>query len=230
MKLNCPYCGSEVPAEHVNLDRLIAKCAGCNAVFSFEDQIDLPGMQPLKRLDVPLPKGIELANNGYDLTIIRRWFSLKYIFLTFFCLFWDGFLLFWYSMALSQRIWIMALFATGHAAVGVFLTYTTIAGYLNRTTITVSHTALAVSHGPLPWPGHKQLDSAGIRQMYCKEQIHRGKNSTTYTYEVHVALNTGKDEKLVTGLENSEQALYLEQEIERFLRIQDQPVRGELSR
>ncbi len=230
MKLNCPYCGSQISVEHINLDRLIAKCAGCNAVFSFEGTIDAPGIQQPKRLDVPMPNGIAVANNGYDLTIIRRWFSLKYIFLTFFCLIWDGFLLFWYSMALSQGVWIMALFATGHAAIGVFLTYTVIAGYFNRTTINVSRVALAVSHGPLPWPGRKQLDSAGIRQMYCKEQIHRGKNSTNYTYEVHVALNTGKDEKLVTGLENSEQALYLEQEIERFLGIKDQPVRGEFGR
>jgi hypothetical protein len=37
-------------------------------------------------------------------------------------------------------------------------------------------------------------------------------------------------ETLVKGLTDADQALYIEQELERHLRIQDQPVAGELPR
>lgn len=40
--------------------------------------------------------------------------------------------------------------------------------------------------------------------------------------------NSGNDTKLLSGLKTSEQALYVEQEIEKYLGIKNKPVRGEL--
>jgi hypothetical protein len=227
MQLKCPYCAHEIPAADINLDRMVAKCASCSAVFGFEDQIAAAPARA-RKLDVPLPKGIMIEHQGFDLAITRRWLSPKFFFLVFFCLFWDGFLCFWYSLALSQRVWVMALFALGHAAIGVGLTYYTIAGFLNHTLIRVSASQLDVSHGPLPWPGKKRLDSTSIAQIFCKEHISRGKNGTTTTYQVHAATRAGVQERLVKSLDSSDQALYLEQEIERFLSIKDAPVPGEM--
>jgi hypothetical protein len=226
MQLHCPYCGHDIPAADVNLDRMVAKCASCSAVFGFEDQVESAPPAP-RKLSVPLPKGIVVEQQGYELAITRRWLSPKFFFLVFFCVCWDGFLCFWYSMALSQRVWVMALFALGHAAIGLGLTYYTIAGFLNHTLIRVSPSHLGVTHGPLPWPGKKRLESSGIAQIFCKEHISRGRNSTTTTYEVHAATHAGVREKLVESLDSSDQALYLEQEIERFLNIKVAPVAGE---
>jgi hypothetical protein len=225
MQLHCPYCNTEIPAADVSLERMVAKCAACSAVFGFEDQ--LAAAPSPRRMEQPLPKGLVVDRQGYELMITRRWLSAKFFFLVFFCLFWDGFLCVWYSIALSQRVWIMALFALGHTAVGLGLTYYTLAGFLNRTLIRVSPSQLDVSHGPLPWWGSRHLDSGGIAQVFCKERITRGK-TTTITYEVLAATHAGVQEKLVNGLDNSDQALYLEQEIERFLNIKDAPVVGEL--
>ena len=227
MQLNCPYCDHVIPATDINLDRMVAKCASCSAVFGFEDQITAaPAF--VRKLDVPLPKGILFEQQGYEMAITRRWLSPKFFFLVFFCVCWDGFLCFWYSMAISQGVWVMALFALGHAAIGVGLTYYTIAGFINHTLIRVSPSQLDVSHGPLPWPGKKRLDSTTIAQVFCKEHISRGKNGTTTTYQVHAATRAGTQEKLVESLDTSDQALYLEQEIERFLNIKDAPVAGEI--
>jgi hypothetical protein len=226
MQLNCPYCGHQIPAADINVERMVAKCASCSAVFGFEDPVAAaPAFA--RKLDVPLPKGILMEQQGYELAITRRWLSPKFFFLVFFCACWDGFLCFWYSMALSQRVWVMAIFALGHAAIGLGLTYYTIAGFLNHTLIRVSPSQLDVSHAPLPWPGKKRLDSTSIAQIYCKEHISRGKNGTTTTYQVHAATQAGVQEKLVEALDSSDQALYLEQEIERFLNIKDAPVAGE---
>ena len=139
-------------------------------------------------------------------------------------------MLFWFGTAIARGIWPMAAFGTLHGAVGIGLSYYVLAGYINRTVIKVNRNMLTIKHGPLPWFGNKQLHSHDLAQLYCKECMHRHKNSSSCTYEVHAILKDGQHAKLVTGLDESEQALYLEQEIERFLRIEDQPVRGEMSR
>jgi hypothetical protein len=105
-----------------------------------------------------------------------------------------------------------------------------LAGYLNRTIMTVNRSLFTIKHAPIPWPGNRLLNPLEITQLYCKEQMHRNKGSVSYTYEVHAVLKNNERAKLISGLDSSEQALYIEQEIERFLNIEDQPVRGELQR
>ncbi len=230
MQINCRQCGAEIPADNINLDRLVAKCSECNSVFSLADQFgEADGYRTFKKFDTPLPKGIKVDNFGGELLISYRWFGPKIIFMTFFALLWNGFMVFWYGTAISNRIWIMALFGLMHAGVGVGLIYYVLAGYLNTTVVKVGMSDLEIKHGPLPYPG-KRLERAFIRQLYCKERVHRNKNSTSYSYEVHAITKEGKHEKLLSGLDKSEQALYLEQEIERYLGLSDRPVRGELGR
>jgi hypothetical protein len=231
MQISCKQCGAEVLADDINLDRLIAKCSACNAVFNFADQIEgTDHHQPLKKLDVPLPKGIKVDNLGHSLQIERQWYGPKYIFLAIFALFWNGFMVVWFSIAFINGLWPMALFGTLHGAVGLGLIYGVVAGVLNTTVIDVGLGDLTIKHGPVPYPGNKHLASTDIKQLYCKEKISRGKNSTSYSYEIHAITQEDKHEKLLTGLDDSEQALYLEQEIERYLSIKDQPVRGEFGR
>jgi DNA-directed RNA polymerase subunit RPC12/RpoP len=70
MQLSCPYCGHNIPAADINVERMVAKCASCSAVFGFEDQIDSASVQA-RKLAVPLPKGILVEQQGYA----TRWRS-----------------------------------------------------------------------------------------------------------------------------------------------------------
>ncbi len=228
MDLHCQRCGAAIDADNVNLDRLIAKCDRCNAVFGFAGMIE-GGANRLKPLDVPLPVRFTLEHTGDGLRISRRWFSPTAVVMIFFTLFWNGFVVAWMAGAFFSRTPSMALFGSLHAAVGLFLLYTTLAGLVNTTTVQVGATALTIAHGPLPYPG-KQLAAGDIRQLYCRQKISQGRNSRSVSYELHAVTGDGKHAKLVTGLDEPEQALFLEQEIERYLRIKDQPVRGELAR
>jgi len=231
MQINCKKCGAEIPAENVNVERLIAKCSKCNSVFSFADSFgDAERAQSVRRLNVPMPERFKMENVGSDLKITRRWFSWIFVALTFFAIFWNGFMAVWFGMAISQGIWIMALFGLLHGGIGIVLLYYVLSGYLNKTVVTVNRQSLEIKHGPLPYPG-KKLNSVDIKQLYCKERVSRSsKGSISYNYEVHAVARDGKDRKLLTGLGGSDQALFVEQEIERFLRIEDKPVAGELSR
>src|SRR5262245_30407928 len=105
MHLTCKSCGQSIPAEDMNLDRLVAKCRSCNAVFGFAEDLGLPAEgKRRKREEVPLPEGITAEETGEGLALVRRWYSSKLIFLVFFCAIWDGFLIFWYSMALRPGV------------------------------------------------------------------------------------------------------------------------------
>jgi hypothetical protein len=119
------------------------------------------------------------------------------------------------------------LFPLLHVAAGVGITYTALAGWLNRTRISVDQGKVSVRHGPLPWLGNKDIEGSMLKQLYSKEKISRGRNSSSTSYEVHAIMSNGRNVKLVSGLESSEQALYIEQEIERYFRIEDAPVRGQ---
>ena len=57
-----------------------------------------------------------------------------------------------------------------------------------------------------------------------------GMGGASYMYVVHVASSSGIDFRLVTHLTEIAQAQFIEQEIERHLRIKDLQVRGELPR
>lgn len=230
MQLFCKSCGEAIRSDDINLDRAIAKCDACHSVFSFADQF--PDAQPArafsKPTDMELPKGLQVDNWGGELRIVRSWFSWAILFLVFFCVFWDGFLVVWYAIAIHEQQIIMMLFPLLHVAVGVGLTYFCIASFVNKTWITVSMGQLTVRHGPLPWPGNRSLFTHDIEQLYVTEHIHRGKNSTSTTYRVNVKKKDGDKVKLASGLQDADQALYIEQEIEKHLNIADRPVPGEM--
>lgn len=231
MKLNCPECGAEIPADNMNLDRMVAKCRECNAVFDFGDHFGVTnGSQSLSRMPVPRPADILIENTGTDIRFTRRWFGPTYIFLALFAVFWNGFMAVWFGIAIVSRLWPMALFGTLHAAIGLFVAYLALAGFLNSTVIRVGLGEIEVKHGPLPWFGNRRLETVSIAQLYSKEVVSRSRRSTSVSHEVHLATRDGRHIKLLSGLESSEQALYLEQEIERYLGIKDQAVRGEIPR
>ena len=187
-----------------------------------------------ERMELGLPDKLELRNQGTGIEIVRKWFGWKVILTTAFAVFWCGFLFMWYSMVFAfgnlfgRESAFMALFPLIHVAVGIGVSYTALAGWINKTRITVDQGRLSVRHGPLPWLGNKDLDGTTLKQLYSKEKISRGRNSTSVTYEVHALTSSGRNEKLLSGLETSEQALYIEQEIERYFRIEDAPVRGQI--
>ena len=85
-------------------------------------------------------------------------------------------------------------------------------------------------HRPLFFPG-TTLNPALLEQLYCKEKIQHNRRTTTCTYELHALTQDGTHKKLVGGLDEVDQALFLEQQIEAYLGIQDRPTqtRGEVT-
>jgi hypothetical protein len=228
MDINCKRCHEPIPASDVNLGTNIAKCKKCDAVFDFRDQIQT--YSRIVRREVPTPETMTLQSTMDGLEIIRKWFSPKVYGLLVFCILWDGFMVVWFFIALTQKQWAMAAFGTIHGAVGVGLTYLLVCSFINRTHIQINFRELKIFHEPLPWPGKKVIPIGEVKQGFTKEKIHRGKNSTRYTYDVWYLDQADEEHKLLSGLDRLEHALYVEQEIEKTLGIKDTPVSGEVNR
>jgi hypothetical protein len=174
-------------------------------------------------VDIGLPEKISITREFDSMTIIRSWFGWEVTFITLFAVIWNGIIIKDYlNIEGSESLpWI-------HILAGVAVSYYAITGWFNKTDIKVTKQYIDISHKPLPWIGNKKIDSNDIKQLYGKEKISRSNNSSSVTYEVHVIMNSGNDTKLLSGLASSEQALYIEQEIEKYLGIKNKPVRGEL--
>ena len=240
MKLSCPECDQHIASDHINIDALVAKCATCDAVFSFADTlgtVPAPSQSSLEpahdEMEFDVPAGLSAHENDGTLTISRKWFSWSAIPLLGFATIWDAFLVGWYGMVSSMSgpmEWLFLLFPLIHVGVGIGITYTAFAKLINRTDIEVDPKRVTVKNGPLKWRGNKEVYSTAIHQVYVHETGRLGNDQNpSKLYEVHAILKGGGSVRLVKGLTSQFQALYIEQEIERYLGITPQPVKGEYS-
>ena len=235
MKIDCHECGSRILAQDLDLPTSMAKCRNCNAVFSFADRPDRAPIVQRERLRAPRPDGLDVRETSPDpsepgyrnappksgtVTIVRRWFAPQFIFFAFFCVAWDGFLVFWYSNLTSgpdSFSIIAAIFPIAHVAAGVGLTYYTIAGFLNRTTIHLDERSLSVRHAPLPWKGNHTLDREDIKQLYCSERFSSGRPGDgwnqhgSWNYQLNALLQNDTKVTLLHGLLEPEEAYFLEE-------------------
>ena len=259
MDIRCRRCREAIPASDINLDRMMAKCAACSAVFDFSDQIsqterrepEISTALAKQPAPIQLPNGWKLerrdgtamdATFGYranapapvqEFVLSWRWFSpLKHLFMLVFAVGWNAFLLFWYTSAAGgDAPWLFYVFPLVHVAVGIGIGYGALAGVFNRTTITIERDTLSVRHGPLPWLGNREISKQDLQQLFCREKVaqRRGNNSHggTISYEVHAQLGDS-EVKLIGGLSDARQAMYIEQLFETTLGIKDVRVAGEL--
>jgi hypothetical protein len=226
MQLSCPECGAGILADDVNLENLVAKCASCHEVFGFDDRIERP--EPASKPTVSMPRGINVREGAGGLIITRRWFTWAVTFLLVFCVFWDGFLVVWYGIAFSQNApLIMIIFPVLHVAVGVGVTWFTLACLINRTVIRAGYDRLTVRHGPVPWPGRRTLRAHDLSQLYCEQRERRDRDGDVRRrYHLNAITLEGDRIKLL-AVDDLDQARFIEQQIERFLGIEDRPVEGE---
>ncbi len=225
MNILCKRCNFPVDVADVNIVTSLAKCSQCNSVFDIRKQADRRGDE--KREISETPKGIEINTTMQGLEIVRRWWSIRGVFMGMFCLFWDTFMVVWFYKAITEKQWEMAAFGSIHAAVGIGITYFFISTLLNSTYISITPGSLGIKHKPMPWLGNKIIPVGDIDQVFVKEKITNGKNGRHYHYSLRYLTKSGKDKKLFAGMKSPQEALFLEQEIEKTLGIEDRQVEGD---
>jgi hypothetical protein len=187
-------------------------------------------LAPGARAMVALPARFTVSTDGGELHVQRAWYGLKAYLLAVFCVPWFGFLAVWYTLAWSSGNRIAMLMPLLHVAAGLALVYIAAAHFVNRTHVDVADGHLAIRHEPMPWPGALRLESGTLDQLFTQQDVNRGRNSTTITYSLHARCTDGRTVRLLSGLDQHEQALFIEQQVERHLRIADRPMTGEWAR
>lgn len=226
--LTCPSCGGKVQIDD-RQRRFTCQYCGNEHILQ-TTAVPAPAAHAALRPRIPTPDSVHIEKNGRNLTMVQRWFSLKYIPLAFFCIVWAGFLIFWYSMAFGQGMqWVFLVIPLVHLAVGVGLTYYTLAGFFNRTVLEITPAEITVRFEPLPWMGEKRLKTADLKQFFCKERASRRRNGMVYTYQLYGVTHDDHQVLLLGNLDSPDFALFFEQQIEGWLRIENQPVAGEIT-
>lgn len=175
-------------------------------------------------------KQLEIYQDEKHLGITLNWYSPKSLFLVFFALIWNLFLLFFYSgLFIGGADLLSFLFPSIHLVVGLFLAYSAAAKLFNKTYLDIHDDHLHIEHKPLPWwKGKKKIPIDSITQIYVKEKITRNKNRTHRYYTLRALIKDGFDMELLNiGDLSSEKAKEIENQIEAFLSISDEAVKGE---
>lgn len=245
--LSCRSCGAALSADDLDRRLAIITCRNCGSIFDLARRKDrespaaaLVAEPPPERAPAAMPERFEVSDQsgkgGRRLTVTWRWFKPALLFLIPFAIAWDSFLVFWYATAFglagpmeaeAGAGLLMIIFPVGHVAAGVVVTYLAITNVVNRTRLRVTPSELTVRHFPIPgWP-NPTVPVAQVEQLFVTRKVSRNKNGSTVTYELRAVTREHASLKLVGGLEELEQALWLEQEIERVLDLRDRPVAGE---
>lgn len=223
--VRCPQCRKSISAVDINMSAMAAKCNDCDVVFTIETPTAQTGMAlAVSDMAPSRPRGISEEEGPMGERIIRiRWFYIALVGLLFFCIAWDGFLVFWYSMVVfgmgkqGQIEWIAVLFPIAHVAVGVGLTYHVLTGFLNSTWITIDSESVRVRHAPLPWRGNRHLAKDEIRAIELNlgtlQPQNGGQTMTVCAHHVD-----GRQILLLTGLE-MQKAEYVAWQLAHILRV-----------
>ena len=217
--ITCKNCSKEIPSQDADQEHHLIICPACKAVFKVTDKGNtLVPVNPPPR-GLPIGTSIEVVDN--ELIITHRKLRLTHIGLSIvvFPLLFFG--LFFSDLATAE-------FLFNPLTWMVFgLAYYALTGYVNRTVVYVNPKLLRVRHGPLLPRRNSQIKVKDIKQLYVKQHVQRTKKGSTTTYQLYVTNRNGQKTELASGLDSPEQALFLEQEVERYLGIEDKPVPGE---
>jgi hypothetical protein len=216
MTAACRRCGAEL---EVQADLLLARCRACRTVTDLTP--------PRGRPEVPLPARFRVEREAGTLRIEWRWFSARTIGLLLASVVFDGTLVVQLLLLSGPPL---VFFGLVHAVVSFGLSWAALCGLFNRTRIEVEPGFLRVRHGPLPWPGNREVPVSRIRQLYCTEVDESDSDGTSFSYSLLATPGpgAGKPLVLIKRLPKPEQALFLEQAVEQLLGIADRPVEGEI--
>ena len=172
MQVICPSCHAQIPSDDMNVANMIARCRRCHSLIDLGQFVTHEDTGQ-HHSQVPQPSGLSVDDSGPGLRIVYDWCSFVYVPLAVLCIVWDSSVVACFLKALSSNgPWLAMAFTVAPVAMGVGLTYCTLAVFLNDTTVTVDGELLTIRHGPLPWWGNRTLYTDTLKQLYTQQKRH----------------------------------------------------------
>ncbi len=167
-----------------------------------------------------IPDKIDVLVNPSEIMIRRKWLGWEVVPLAIFCIAWDSFLFFWYSMALGgeKAPWIAIVFPIGHVAVGVGLTYYVVASIFNTTDLSISASKITVWSYPIPWGPRTVVNTDDIVDVRIK---HTSSSNGKSSYGIRYKNRSNREKSLIRGGLNDDQAEFIEYHMRKTLNLKD---------
>lgn len=234
VELECKNCGAPLSARDVSDELAVARCPHCQGVFALEKIAPPPA--ETKRVSLPLrafsrPRYFQVQREADKLefegtpalaALLTVPFALVFIVLPL------GLLL---SLNAAEA-GIFMLIPLVFVGVGTAMFFKTLDTGLSKVRIFVDNKTLDCRKRGLRSKWYCCVPVDSILQLYVTEHTtHRSNNPTTW-YHLHCIRSDGNRELIYDHFRKPEQALYIEQEIEEFLGLENLRVgdSGEISR
>jgi hypothetical protein len=221
--VRCKNCQAVIDPANIDWQRELASCERCGRLMDLRrerataEKAASDPQKPRVRVPVDLPVGMSVASvAGERLVIRRRWLRQKHWFLLF--LFaaagiYVGYL--WTTLETNAWLVIGTLFVLSS-------NYNIAVMFVNSTVVSADADAVTVTHGPMPslFGRNRSLKKSNIDQLYAAKY--------GSLFAVFAKLRGGHDVSLVAPLVTAEQAVFIEQQLERALGLVDRAIAGEL--
>lgn len=217
--VHCPSCSEEVPADHLNLQNSMAKCGSCHVIFSIDQEVKKVSTASEMKQEVFRPEGIDLFYFGDDLDItvqqhvqgVDLWGLSIFPAAAFFST----------ILYFSDKTDFSLYIPLAITAVALYFIYRALNYSNNKTYIDVNDKILSIKSRPTHFQKDRTYLASDIDQLYIKNSP----DGMGYfsIYMIINGLEGQKHERLIT-VKTLSKAKYLEQEIERYLHIEDREV------
>jgi len=218
-KVHCPSCQLGVVAENINLDKSIAKCSNCDVIFSIADDVGKILSKEESKSEFFRPEGIDLFfyKDDMEITVQEQTKGWEMLWVVCF-LFLAGFCLAYFFKEGSN----IALPIAGVGVLGmVYFIYEWITYSKYKTYIDINNKSLSYKSRPKNVKKDRTYEVEEIDQLYIQ---HSTDGLGLFNIQMIInSLEGQKHIKLIT-VNTLSKAKYLEQEIERYLNIEDRKV------
>ncbi len=215
-KICCPSCEADVPADNININDKIAKCGSCHIVFPFHNEVANLVDSRKPKQEVIRPEGIDMFyyKDELDITIQQP------------LLVTEGMLAGFMPVFAAMFIAIYFLKGTIPLALPLVTSLITIASWINlyarrnhKVHITMDDRHLSIIRRPKKLIKDQHYRINDIDQIYVK-----GPAGMTSVYMIVNSVQGQKHVKLISSVDSLSKARFMEQEIERHLRIPDRRI------
>lgn len=222
MKIYCQDCRKELFVQNINIQNFIAKCHHCDSVFQLDSNFQNDNAQS-EILDIPCPKNIHVIRTTHELVIELKHQPIG----LYIMLFLSSLLSFLFSLTLVP---ILKMYYWAVLFLGVFLViwiFVLLKKHFGKIVIQVNSQEITVNRDALSFKRKNVFPTPSIKQLYCEEYIVTSDDDHYTRYDIMILTNNGEQIPLLSSVCSSEESLFIEQEIEKYLNIVDKKFPGE---
>jgi len=220
--VHCPQCDHPTPASNLDLEKLLAKCDSCNAVFPFKVDLDQINTNNLPSEVVDMPDGIAEMDYGYGkelwckLKPSSSFYALAFL-AAFFAVFCFGFL-YWTRTSDKGPILFFDIMFSIFGLLGIYGMIDCLLKGSRNTKIKIDDYRLTIDH-----PGLRKntiVNLEDVEKIYLEELKTADLDGHQKSiYNIRYTTKGGDEQKLFKNLALKSQAKYIEQEINKYIRI-----------